>query len=114
MTAVTGGRQPAVRMAAQAPLASLQNLGTVSFRQVVMQPGMPQRFATAAGIPVITLPGNPVSGVLDHQRGSVTPAPGRSTHQLTALARSSALIVVPGQVTALAVGATVELVELHP
>jgi molybdopterin molybdotransferase len=53
-------------------------------------------------------------GVLDHERGAVTPAPGTSTHRLTALARSNALIVVPEQVTALAAGAIVEVLELQP
>jgi molybdopterin molybdotransferase len=55
-----------------------------------------------------------ICGVIDHERGTVTPAPGTSTHQLTALARSNALIVVPEQVTALAAGATVEVLELRP
>jgi ferredoxin len=55
-----------------------------------------------------------ICGVLDHQRGTVSPAPGRSTHQLTALARSNALIIVPEQVTALAGGDAVEVLELQP
>jgi molybdopterin molybdotransferase len=43
--------------------AALQDLGTVSFRKVAMQPGMPQGFGTVgpAGTPIFTLPGNPVS-----------------------------------------------------
>jgi molybdopterin molybdotransferase len=147
-----GGEHDAIK-------AALQDLGTVSFGKVAMQPGMPQGFGTAgpAGTPIITLPGNPVSafvsfrlfvvpavralqglgperprrasltaplrspaarrsficGVIDHERGTVTPAPGTSTHKLTALARSNALIVVPEQVTALAAGATVEVLELR-
>lgn len=54
-----------------------------------------------------------ICGVLDQERGTVTSAPGRPTHQLTALARSNALIVIPEQVTALAAGTTVEVLELH-
>jgi molybdopterin molybdotransferase len=43
--------------------AALSTLGTVSFRKVAMQPGMPQGFGTVgpAGTPIFTLPGNPVS-----------------------------------------------------
>jgi molybdopterin molybdotransferase len=43
--------------------AALSTLGTVTFRRVAMQPGMPQGFGTvgAAATPIFTLPGNPVS-----------------------------------------------------
>jgi molybdopterin molybdotransferase len=43
--------------------AALTTLGTVRFRQVAMQPGMPQGFGAVgpAGTPIFTLPGNPVS-----------------------------------------------------
>jgi molybdopterin molybdotransferase len=43
--------------------AALSTLGTVTFRQVAMQPGMPQGFGTVgpARTPIFTLPGNPVS-----------------------------------------------------
>jgi len=43
--------------------AALATLGTVSFRKVAMQPGMPQGFGTVgpAATPIFTLPGNPVS-----------------------------------------------------
>ena len=43
--------------------AALATLGTVTFRQVAMQPGMPQGFGTVgpADTPIFTLPGNPVS-----------------------------------------------------
>jgi len=42
--------------------AALSKLGTVSFRQVAMQPGMPQGFGLVGGqTPIFTLPGNPVS-----------------------------------------------------
>jgi molybdopterin molybdotransferase len=43
--------------------AALTTLGTVTFRKVAMQPGMPQGFGTVgpAATPIFTLPGNPVS-----------------------------------------------------
>ncbi len=43
--------------------AALTTLGTVTFRKIAMQPGMPQGFGTVgpAGTPIFTLPGNPVS-----------------------------------------------------
>ena len=43
--------------------AALQTLGTVRFRSVAMQPGMPQGFGTLGRdeTPIFTLPGNPVS-----------------------------------------------------
>jgi molybdopterin molybdotransferase len=49
--------------------AALQDLGTVSFRKVAMQPGMPQGFGVVgpAGTPIFTLPGNPVSAYVSFQ-----------------------------------------------
>jgi molybdopterin molybdotransferase len=43
--------------------AALSTLGTVMFRRVALQPGMPQGFGTVgpAATPIFTLPGNPVS-----------------------------------------------------
>jgi molybdopterin molybdotransferase len=43
--------------------AALATLGTVEFRKVAMQPGMPQGFGTVGpdATPIFTLPGNPVS-----------------------------------------------------
>jgi molybdopterin molybdotransferase len=44
--------------------AALGKLGSVSFRKVAMQPGMPQGFGVIGdepGTPIFTLPGNPVS-----------------------------------------------------
>jgi len=43
--------------------AALSTLGTVTFRRVALQPGMPQGFGTVgpAATPIFTLPGNPVS-----------------------------------------------------
>ncbi len=140
--------------------AALATLGTVSFRKVAMQPGMPQGFGTVgpAGTPIFTLPGNPVSayvsfclfvrpaldalqdsyrergkssqavlagparspadkrsflrGILDDTAGLVTPVSGQASHQLASLARANALIIVPEQVTSLAGGETVDVLEL--
>ncbi len=49
--------------------AALHDLGTVSFRKVAMQPGMPQGFGAVgpAGTPIFTLPGNPVSAYVSFQ-----------------------------------------------
>jgi molybdopterin molybdotransferase len=43
--------------------AALASLGTVTFRKVALQPGMPQGFGTIGpdSTPIFTLPGNPVS-----------------------------------------------------
>jgi molybdopterin molybdotransferase len=43
--------------------AALTSLGTVTFRKVALQPGMPQGFGTVGpdDTPIFTLPGNPVS-----------------------------------------------------
>jgi len=43
--------------------AALSKLGTITFRKVAMQPGMPQGFGTLGPdrTPIFTLPGNPVS-----------------------------------------------------
>ncbi|HKD88292.1 MAG TPA: gephyrin-like molybdotransferase Glp [Streptosporangiaceae bacterium] len=140
--------------------AALATLGTVGFRKVAMQPGMPQGFGTVgpADTPIFTLPGNPVSayvsfclfvqpaldalqdshreraksrqavlagpasspaqrrsflrGVLDDAAGLVTPVSGQASHQLASLARANALIIVPEQVTSLAAGETVDVMEL--
>jgi molybdopterin molybdotransferase len=140
--------------------AALATLGTVSFRKVAMQPGMPQGFGTVgpANTPIFTLPGNPVStyvsfclfvqpaldalqdscrertksrqavlagpvhspaekrsflrGILDEADGLVTPVSGQASHQLASLARANALIIVPEEVTSLAAGETVDVMEL--
>lgn len=39
----------------------LTELGTVDFVKVAMRPGMPQGAGTVGGVPIVTLPGNPVS-----------------------------------------------------
>jgi molybdopterin molybdotransferase len=48
--------------------AALSKLGTVRFRRVAMQPGMPQGFGlVGGGVPIFTLPGNPVSAYVSFQ-----------------------------------------------
>jgi molybdopterin molybdotransferase len=47
--------------------AALQRLGTITFRKVAMQPGMPQGFGTIGQVPIFTLPGNPVSAYVSFQ-----------------------------------------------
>src|SRR6201999_2271264 len=47
--------------------AALERLGTITFRKVAMQPGMPQGFGTVARVPIFTLPGNPVSAYVSFQ-----------------------------------------------
>jgi molybdopterin molybdotransferase len=49
--------------------AALQDLGTVAFRKVAMQPGMPQGFGVVGPdrTPIFTLPGNPVSAYVSFQ-----------------------------------------------
>ena len=49
--------------------AALRELGTVAFRKVAMQPGMPQGFGVigANRVPLFTLPGNPVSAYVSFQ-----------------------------------------------
>jgi molybdopterin molybdotransferase len=148
-----GGEHDAVK-------AALSKLGTVSFRKVAMQPGMPQGFgAVGSGrTPIFTLPGNPVSafvsfwmfvapairalhdlppkreapqhavlaapvrspagrrsflrGRLDREAGTVAPVSGQASHQLAALARANALIIVPEQVTEMPAGQGVDVLEL--
>jgi len=57
-----GGEHDAVK-------AALSSLGTIRFRKVAMQPGMPQGFGTVgpASTPIFTLPGNPVSAFVSFQ-----------------------------------------------
>ena len=47
----------------------LSRLGTVTFDQVAMQPGKPQGFGLIGkqGVPVFTLPGNPVSALVSFE-----------------------------------------------
>jgi molybdopterin molybdotransferase len=138
--------------------AALRELGTVTFRKVAMQPGMPQGFGTIGehGVPIFTLPGNPVSAYVSFQLfvrpaiaalqalddlrlptvratltdavrspegrrsylrgvlngGEVAPLSGQGSHQIAALGRANALIIVPEQLTRLPQGDTVDVVVL--
>jgi molybdopterin molybdotransferase len=57
-----GGRHDVVK-------DTLSRLGTITFRKVAMQPGMPQGFGTIGedSTPIFTLPGNPVSAYVSFQ-----------------------------------------------
>jgi len=140
--------------------AALTALGTVEFRKLAMQPGMPQGFGVLGPdrTPIFTLPGNPVSayvsfllfarpalarlqggppprervvqaalsaavrspegkrsylrGMLDEAEATVVPLGGQSSHQLGALARANALIIVPERLTRLEQGAGVDVLCL--
>jgi molybdopterin molybdotransferase len=82
--------------------AALQTLGTVAFRKIAMQPGMPQGFGLlgAGRTPILTLPGNPVSAyvsfhifgraVLRALQGATAPGPWRTRARLTHPLRSPA------------------------
>jgi molybdopterin molybdotransferase len=134
--------------------------GTITFRKVAMQPGMPQGFGVVGPdqTPILTLPGNPVSafvsfwlfgrpalaalqglapqptparrarltgpvrspqdrrsylrGVLGPDGATVTPLTGQGSHQLGALARANALIVVPEEVASMAAGEVADVISL--
>jgi molybdopterin molybdotransferase len=140
--------------------AALSSLGTVTFRKVAMQPGMPQGFGTVGGdrIPIFTLPGNPVSayvsfqlfvrpalgalqddsagslpmvratlagpvrspagrrsylrGVLSQDKARVAPLSGQGSHQIAALGKANALIIVPERMDSMADGDTVDVLVL--
>jgi molybdopterin molybdotransferase len=75
---------------------AFRGLGTVEFTKVAMQPGGPQGCGTVDGVPVVTLPGNPVSSfvsfevfvrpalrrALGHTRPERLRAPARLTSDL--------------------------------
>jgi molybdopterin molybdotransferase len=137
--------------------AALRELGTVRFRKVAMQPGMPQGFGTIGpdSVPIFTLPGNPVSAYITFQlfvrpalgimqgtdlslrsvrarlatgvrspegkrsflRGVlsgdvVTPLTGQGSHQVAALGRVNALVVVPEDVTQIPEGSPADVMVL--
>jgi molybdopterin molybdotransferase len=46
---------------------AFRGLGTVQFAKVAMQPGGPQGAGTVDGVPVVTLPGNPVSAFVSFE-----------------------------------------------
>jgi molybdopterin molybdotransferase len=71
---------------------TLERLGTIRFRKVAMQPGMPQGFGTIGedDTPIFTLPGNPVSAYVSFQifvlaaLGALQGQPGRQLPSLHA------------------------------
>jgi molybdopterin molybdotransferase len=77
-----------------------RQLGTVEFVKVAMQPGGPQGAGTVDGVPVVTLPGNPVSSFVSFEvfvrpalrraLGHAEPDRLRTTARLTAPLRSPA------------------------
>ncbi len=140
--------------------AALSQLGTVTFRKVAMQPGMPQGFGTVGAdrIPIFTLPGNPVSayisfqlfvrpalgalqddltwslatvrarltgavrsplgrrsylrGLLSQDKSRVAPLSGQGSHQIAALGKANALVVVPEPIARLDDGDEVDVLVL--
>ena len=70
--------------------AALAELGTVTFRKVAMQPGMPQGFGLLGQerrVPLFTLPGNPVSAYVSFQlfiRPAIAALQGADDLSLTA------------------------------
>ena len=150
-----GGEHDVVKAA-----LSRSGLGTITFRKVAMQPGMPQGFGVVGPdqTPILALPGNPVSafvsfwlfgrpaldalqgltpqpaparraqlaspvrspqgrrsylrGVLGADGATVTPLTGQGSHQLGALGRANALIVVPEEVASMAAGEPADVISL--
>jgi len=140
--------------------AALSRLGTVTFRKVAMQPGMPQGFGTVGDdrIPIFTLPGNPVSAyvsfqlfvrpalgalqgvltdflpmlratltgpvrspagrrsylraVLSEDKAQASPLSGQGSHQVAALGKANALVVVPEWVVSLKEGDAADVIVL--
>jgi len=140
--------------------AALSRMGTVTFRKVAMQPGMPQGFGTVGKgqVPIFTLPGNPVSAYISFQlfvrpalgalqgdpafflpkiratltdpvrspagrrsylratlsadQSAVTPLSGQGSHQIAALGKASALVIVPEPTTSMDAGAEVDVLIL--
>ena len=79
---------------------AFRGLGTVEFTKVAMQPGGPQGAGTVDGVPVVTLPGNPVSSFVSFEvfvrpalrraLGHAAPDRLRTTARLTEALRSPA------------------------
>jgi molybdopterin molybdotransferase len=74
--------------------AALSDLGTVSFRKIAMQPGMPQGFGMigADSTPIFTLPGNPVSAYVSFQLFVIPAASVMQNHYPERLPRSQAVL----------------------
>ena len=141
--------------------AVLSTLGSVDFMKVAMNPGMPQGhgFVGEENVPIITLPGNPVSSYISFENfvrpvirrmrglddimrpelaavcdeaidspsgkrqfararflpsGAVAPTgTGQGSHVMGGLAVADALIVIPEDVTRVAAGDTVTVIDLR-
>ncbi len=90
----TGG----VSMGAYDPVkAAFLKLGTAEFHKVAMQPGMPQGFGSVgeSAIPIITLPGNPVSAYISFET-FIRPAI-RKMRGLTTLQRPLQSVTIRGE-----------------
>jgi molybdopterin molybdotransferase len=78
--------------------AALSKLGTVRFRQVAMQPGMPQGFGlVGAGVPIFTLPGNPVSAYVSFQLFVVPALDAFQTLRPKRIAQRQAVLMAPAR-----------------
>ena len=77
--------------------AALSRLGTVTFRKVAMQPGMPQGFGLVGEdrVPIFTLPGNPVSAFVSF-RLFVLPAIGSLQKNNSATSRPPVRALLTG------------------
>jgi molybdopterin molybdotransferase len=74
---------------------AFRTLGTVEFGKVAMQPGGPQGAGTVDGVPVVTLPGNPVSSFVSFEV-FVRPALRRALgHASPDRLRAPALLTAP-------------------
>jgi molybdopterin molybdotransferase len=78
--------------------AALSKLGTVRFRRVAMQPGMPQGFGLVGdGVPIFTLPGNPVSAYVSFQLFVAPALDAFQTLHPKRLARRQAVLTAPAR-----------------
>lgn len=78
--------------------AALSKLGTVRFRRVAMQPGMPQGFGLVGdGVPILTLPGNPVSAYVSFQLFVVPALDAFQALHPKRMARRTAVLTAPAR-----------------
>jgi molybdopterin molybdotransferase len=78
--------------------AALSKLGTVRFRRVAMQPGMPQGFGLVGdGVPIFTLPGNPVSAYVSFQLFVVPALDAFQTLHPKRIAQRQAVLTAPAR-----------------
>jgi molybdopterin molybdotransferase len=79
--------------------AALSELGTVRFRKVAMQPGMPQGFGVlgSGSTPIFTLPGNPVSAYVSFCVFVVPVLQVLSSHLSERITRRTAALSAPAR-----------------